>query len=243
MAQTSCQNLGTPFGITRYYGTLVRTFICTVVRILQCGYRVDKPPRPHYVILPHDGNLLFHPLTFKHHHHDPLSPPSQPSLMASHVFTRPRYAAIPTTAAVPPSFPSGTPTYLLLRHPGYPDEHNIMVSLPALDRAMGSSDDDGHRWGVHHTTALHVCSVVAANTTGVLSARKLLPLEAAPPLIDPDAVLTARSYYFYPHGWTPDDPPYPVCPDFANWRFPHDQLPDDWANVYVSRRFPSTNRY
>ncbi|KAH0041272.1 hypothetical protein KCU78_g970, partial [Aureobasidium melanogenum] len=40
------------------------------------------------------------------------------------------------------------------RHPGYGDEHNIIMVLPALDDAQGE---------IHHETALTACAIVARN--------------------------------------------------------------------------------
>lgn len=43
---------------------------------------------------------------------------------------------------------------MTFRHPGYRDEHNIIMVLPALDDAQG---------GIHHETALTACAIVAGN--------------------------------------------------------------------------------
>jgi hypothetical protein len=70
------------------------------------------------------------------------------------------------------------------RHPGHPDEHNIIVVLPALDDAQG---------GIHHETALIACAVVAGNRwNGFLSGDRT----GSGVLTPRDGVLRGKEYYF-----------------------------------------------
>jgi hypothetical protein len=70
------------------------------------------------------------------------------------------------------------------RHPGYPDEHNIIMVLPALDDAQG---------GLHHETALIACAVVAGNRwDGFLSEQRT----GSGVLTPRDGVLRGKEYYF-----------------------------------------------
>ncbi|KAL1615661.1 hypothetical protein SLS56_011743 [Neofusicoccum ribis] len=104
------------------------------------------------------------------------------------------------------------PRTVLLRHPGYPPAHNILLALPGADGPAG---------GLHHETARIACAVVAANRwDGFLAA------DAAGASLDagPDDILAAREYYFH----VPGLPRYPVVPSFREWRFPHDGLPAAW---------------
>jgi hypothetical protein len=70
------------------------------------------------------------------------------------------------------------------RHPGYPDEHNIIMVLPALDDAQG---------GIHHETALIACAVVARNRwDGFLSEQRT----GSGVLTPRDDFLRGKDYYF-----------------------------------------------
>jgi hypothetical protein len=66
---------------------------------------------------------------------------------------RPHFAA-PTHQDGGKDIPDDVTCTMTFRHPGYPDEHNIIMVLPALDDAQG---------GIHHETALIACAVVAGN--------------------------------------------------------------------------------
>jgi hypothetical protein len=70
------------------------------------------------------------------------------------------------------------------RHPGYSDEHNIIMVLPALDDAQG---------GLHHETALIACAVVAGNRwDGFLSEQRT----GSGVLTPRDGVFRGKEYYF-----------------------------------------------
>lgn len=127
----------------------------------------------------------------------------------------------PPTVARPPHAPpthcdadrvAQRPRTVLLRHPGYPSTHNILLALPGADGPAG---------GLHHETARIACAVVAANRwDGFLAADAAgEPLDAGP-----DDILAAREYYFH----VPGLPQYPVVPSFREWRFPHGRLPAVW---------------
>ncbi|KAL1615858.1 hypothetical protein SLS56_011643 [Neofusicoccum ribis] len=127
----------------------------------------------------------------------------------------------PPTVARPPHVPpthcdadrvAQRPRTVLLRHPGYPSAHNVLLALPGADGPAG---------GLHHETARIACAVVAANRwDGFLAADAAgAPLDAGP-----DDILAAREYYFHVPGLLQ----YPVVPNFREWRFPHDGLPAVW---------------
>ncbi|KAH6631939.1 hypothetical protein F5144DRAFT_612484 [Chaetomium tenue] len=104
---------------------------------------------------------------------------------------------------------------VLFRHPGYPDTHNILFSLSALDGPGG----------VHHETARIACALLAnSRWDGFLSTTRDGPAT----LEGPEDALTQPSYYFR----LPDsvDERYPIVPDFASFRFPHDNLPPSWLH-------------
>jgi hypothetical protein len=101
--------------------------------------------------------------------------------------------------------------------------------------------NDGGGTGLHHRTALIACGIVACNQwNGYLSAERY-----GPPLSEPfDALLTGSQYFYHvrrPSLLLPglpsaanEDPKtteplqYPICPRFADWSFPHDNLPPTW---------------
>lgn len=126
----------------------------------------------------------------------------------------------------PAATPSGVASPLstiTFCHPGYPEQDNILFQLPALDTRAGS----GHA-GIHHGVALTACSIVAANTPGCLSVSRDPTIALAAPAPPWDHVLTATAYYF--HTADGNDATYPICPDFASWRFPHNCLPEQWSS-------------
>ncbi|KAM3512716.1 hypothetical protein MY11210_003669 [Beauveria gryllotalpidicola] len=128
-------------------------------------------------------------------------------------------------------------TPVTLRHPGYPDQHNILLILPAFDlHKKKDSDNDGSDndgridFGLHHETARVACAIVAnCRWDGFLSEDKASG--ARPVMIGPDDLLLGRSYYFHiPNrvGDTRPDGPYPIVPSFAHFQFPHQNLPPTW---------------
>lgn len=107
-------------------------------------------------------------------------------------------------------------------HPGYSPPSNVLFSLPALDHG-----------GVHYGVALTACRIVSGNRSGSLSTS---PDGQGSDLssLQFDDVLRESEYYFYPElGNVLPDVPYPICPDFRSWLFPHRQLPKEWAELSV----------
>lgn len=120
------------------------------------------------------------------------------------------------------------------RHPAYPDNSNVLLTLHAWDRPEG---------GIHYGLAQTACAIIANNRfDGYLSLTRdgSVRIEA-----DWDACLPAHpnGYYFHvPGSALPDsenhhpssdqDPqlrPYkwPFVPSFLDWQFPHN-LPEQW---------------
>jgi hypothetical protein len=96
---------------------------------------------------------------------------------------RPPFAA-PTHQDGGKDIPDDVTCTVTFRHPGYPDEHNIIMVLPALDDAQG---------GLHHETALIACAVVAGNRwDGFLSEQRT----GSGVLTPRDGVLRGKEYYF-----------------------------------------------
>jgi hypothetical protein len=96
---------------------------------------------------------------------------------------RPPFAA-PTHQDGGKDIPDDVTCTVTFRDPGYPDEHNIIMVLPALDDAQG---------GIHHETALIACAVVAGNRwDGFLSEQRT----GSGVLTPRDGVLRSKEYYF-----------------------------------------------
>jgi hypothetical protein len=96
---------------------------------------------------------------------------------------RPPFAA-PTQPDGGKDIPDDVTRTVTFRHAGYPDEHNIIMVLPALDDAQG---------GIHHETALIACAVVAGNRwDGFLSEDRT----GSGILTPRDGVLRGKEYYF-----------------------------------------------
>ncbi|KAK3364145.1 hypothetical protein B0T25DRAFT_620390 [Lasiosphaeria hispida] len=147
-----------------------------------------------------------------------------------------------------------------LRHPGYPDTKNVLLVFPALDPIIADDSDDGDNvnannadsadntnnsnntkamFGLHCETARIACAIAANNRwDGFLSTNKAT--DATPLPLLPDEILPAGSYYFHVP-WLGDASsaaaalPYPVVPSFANFQFPHDNLPSLWAAMRIPR--------
>lgn len=166
-------------------------------------------------------------------------------------------------------------------HPGYPDQQNLLFSLPLLDRVVATGktkkqegtgeggfvreggggrevmgEKVGERKekeqekpleelgqeqeavgvvGIHYGTLITACSIVTGNSTdGFLTHDR----EGKDHLVDCadnnwDRVLVdVTSCYF--HLNRPSSTPYPVCPSFAHWNFPHKTFPRKWLVVSAS---------
>ncbi|GAB1311872.1 hypothetical protein MFIFM68171_02082 [Madurella fahalii] len=138
-------------------------------------------------------------------------PPNLPGNVPISIRCRYRKPSHPESVYVP----SNIVKRILFRHPGYPDTNNILFPLSALDGPGG----------VHHETARVACALLAnSRWDGFLSTTRDGPAVLA----GPDDVLTESDYYFR----LPDsvDERYPIVPDFASFRFPHDNLPDSWLH-------------
>lgn len=178
--------------------------------------------------------------------HIPLVPsvflrPSLPSTNRTPIISPHIASSTPPTTRAPIFRPSLSSAVVRFRHPGYPDEQNIMFSLPVLDHGDLRSNGDQIS-GLDQQTALRACSIIACNAGGFLAIAMLAPgdpqiygpSQSPPP---PATLLLATEYYYYPFGWSPqDDPPYPVSPNFWHWAFPHGGVPEDWNSVVFVRR-------
>lgn len=96
---------------------------------------------------------------------------------------RPLFAA-PTHQDGGRDIPEDATHTVTFRHPGYRDEHNIIMVLPALDDAQG---------GIHHETALTACAIVAGNRwNGFLREQRTGSRVTTPR----DGILKGKDYFF-----------------------------------------------
>lgn len=106
----------------------------------------------------------------------------------------------PALQSIPDAAPDAPLIFLL--HPGYSDNHNILLTLPAFDSG-----------GIHHETARIACAILAnSRWDGYLS----LSREGKRLLEGPDEVLVLPRYYFIVEG----EEKYPIVPTFDHFICP-----------------------
>lgn len=133
----------------------------------------------------------------------------------------------------PPVVPTRNGTQnrqILFRHPGYANSTNVLFRLFTPDSGQNLTGP-----GLYAQYALEACGIVAGNRwDGWLSEAREADTSAA---IDPTSILQNSSYYFHlpPARCDVDlglpNAPYPIVPNFREWRFPHDHLPDLWKRT------------
>lgn len=168
----------------------------------------------------------------------PLQPPTLPTmsepvnLASSLHLARPPFrwwvsdhlssASDPSTVSMAPPESPGL-EFIKFLHPAYDSPGNILFTLPAVDSTVL-----GESKGVHHGVALTACRIIAGNAPGFLSTS---PVQlSAENTLSFDHVLTAPQYFFHLTTTNGDtSTPYPICPEFRSWAFPHDCLPTEWS--------------
>jgi hypothetical protein len=108
------------------------------------------------------------------------------------------------------------------KHPGYPDQfgQNILLTLHAFDHVRG---------GLHYGTAHIACAMVACNAWDGYFSRTRDSSDRLN-LQHNDLIFDKVLYFHVPSSGAK----YPVYPDFANWAFPHDNLPPNWPRAPAS---------
>jgi hypothetical protein len=139
-------------------------------------------------------------------------------------------------AIVTPFLDFQDPYLIEIRHPGYEDDANIILKLHPSDK-----DKKGLR-GLETTFALNVCAIVADvnMNDGYLSIAKDGNHE-----VEATSFLRQRRYYYHVRG--SGELPYPIVPNFQEWKFPHGRLPQHWQTmattwklVKPSKPFPAS---
>ncbi|KAL8825180.1 MAG: hypothetical protein Q9170_007898 [Blastenia crenularia] len=104
------------------------------------------------------------------------------------------------------------------KHPAYPPATNTLLKLPALDHPSG---------GLHYNTAKIACGIIAGNRWDGAFRKHVSHQDLH---YEDDEIMPAGVYYFFVPGFTYDsiENSYPITPKFAEWSFPHDNLPSNW---------------
>lgn len=110
----------------------------------------------------------------------------------------------PPNSTEPPSA-----TEVKLKHPGYNDRKNTLISLVGLDR-------DGERVGLHFRTASTICAIISGRQDGFFTKG----MDDPQLVLSEDDILEQGAYYYH----VPNDPQYAIYPCFEHWPFPHDNL-------------------
>lgn len=137
------------------------------------------------------------------------------------------YPAVPPPLLRDDDIPIQVPK-ILFRHPGYDPEINVLFSSFPSDKAAASTDQERPQRGLQAQFALIICGIIAGNRwDGSLSESRNWTATNA---IDPNGFLLRAEYYFHLPSYSSCDP-YPVVPNFRQWRFPHGNLPAAWSSI------------
>lgn len=133
---------------------------------------------------------------------------------------------------------------LEVRHPGYPDDNNLLLELSA-------TDSDGHNRGIDTHIVHMACAILAGNRfDGYLSIFRNpvvtpTPTPSTLPLPLLREILPVGIYYFHvpqtantslPAELSPPNLlPYPVVPNFREWTFPKGHVPEAWSSAPIAR--------
>jgi hypothetical protein len=154
-------------------------------------------------------------------HQQKMSTGPSPSTPSARIILR---QPVPAQPALPlSSFGGSRPEHTVtFKHPGYPDQfsQNILLTLHAFDDIRG---------GLHCGTAHIACAIVACNAWDGYFSRTRDGSDRLN-LQHDDLIFDKVLYFHVPSG----DAKYPVYPDFANWAFPHGDLPPSWPRAPAS---------
>lgn len=140
-----------------------------------------------------------------------------------------------------------------IKHPGYNAPTDILITLNAVDLLPGDAVASGElSFGLHHGTVLTICAIIANNAFDVYLTYDREGTRHVDQHGQPDSILPAGTYWAQvpqptstpTEAGQQDSPeptsaaqepdadavatPYPIVPDFQNWRFPHGQVPPPW---------------
>lgn len=130
---------------------------------------------------------------------------------------------------------------VIIRHPGYANEGDTLLTLPAFDRRSG---------GLHYGTARVACGIIAGNRWDGYFAKDTEG-EDTDLGHTSDGILPVGVYYFHfkdrdgllrLHCLAANallmscstgsvEKNYPIVPSFSQWAFPHAKLPPEWESI------------
>ena len=125
--------------------------------------------------------------------------------------------------SVAPHGPLSQPTWLRFRHPA---NNLIFLRLPALDWCPPT-------FGIHYGTAITACQILACNENGYLSTSRDRHAHGRIN-VDLDSIIPPGIYYYHLSSQK-SEALYPICCDFACWKFPHGKLPPAWENEFPNQ--------
>ncbi|KXT00641.1 hypothetical protein AC578_4023 [Pseudocercospora eumusae] len=136
--------------------------------------------------------------------------------------------------AVPDPVPAGSAqevSHVVVLHPGYQLHNNVLLRLAATD---ANPLDARNTPGIAQHLVHAICAVITGNRFDCYLSDSPTPYPDPSSLPQPPDFLSAGEYYLHvPPPTNPSqlDPPwiYPIVPNFRQWLFPHDLLPDVWT--------------
>ena len=120
-----------------------------------------------------------------------------------------------------PDLPSSPPAVRVC----HPDNGYVFLVLAAYDHLPGSTEPV--QLGLHHETVLTACMIVAYNRAGYLSSSRDRHDDHIQ--VSQHPFILPNSYYYHLID-AETKVPYPICPDFQTWSFPHKNLPSSWSS-------------
>ncbi|KAI9767866.1 MAG: hypothetical protein M1840_005359 [Geoglossum simile] len=107
-------------------------------------------------------------------------------------------------------------------HPAYDPPGDVFLTLYAFDHTNG---------GIHHRTALTACGVLANNAWNGYFTETRDGARIADGRAESTQLLFSRPRPRRKLHSNPMPYRYPIVPTFADWRFPHENLPPDWTEL------------
>ncbi|KAF3910630.1 hypothetical protein ABW21_db0204636 [Orbilia brochopaga] len=151
--------------------------------------------------------------------------------------------------------------HIVVRHPSYDEEVNVIIRLPALDlpdhlHLHLSDTPEGNiteklelyreHAGIHRGTLLLILFIITSRTGNLYPERLEAPEkgrarkrhkaganEPRAPEPSDDDLFTGESYYYYPDSYQENEA-YQVTESFRKWKFPHNSLlpfSQKWDNI------------
>ncbi|KAI1736019.1 hypothetical protein F4680DRAFT_452470 [Xylaria scruposa] len=123
---------------------------------------------------------------------------------------------------------------VFIQHPGY-QQNNLLFAFPALD-SIGPEDNP--ITGVHFYTILIACGIILGNKFDENALYLSVDRSGQQRVtIGRHDILPHGNYYLQVPGWEEGSEaahPYSIIPNIMDWRFPHEELPQEWNQPHVA---------